>query len=288
MVPPRELDDTAQRHQDMGLVVAMLVQEGHSGQALAQRPIRKIEENNYVAFERLPVQDKGSSSIPQDIPINESKRQISQRAKRERKWQLKGDAIIRGVSQRAKVARNLDVNFNRAGIFVSIVSVPTAHTTPTVPSPVHVANDNVLSTEEDLLSNIIPIPPFSHTHETDNFPTLRRFKIGDTLRTRVNMFNLDFNDQCASSEDEDRQRNDIGGVRLQIGRHFLGQMDVRCIHCSILHWLPTLDPLPAKLQELYDENGILSRSFQNYLREYNTANAFTSLGVHMDDRIIRG
>ncbi|KAF6171342.1 hypothetical protein GIB67_020409 [Kingdonia uniflora] len=52
--------------------------------------------------------------------------------------------------------------------------------------------------------------------------------------------------------------------------------------------LPTLDPLPIELQELYDGNEILSRSFQNYLREYNAANAFTNLGVHMDDRIVRG
>ncbi|KAF6171105.1 hypothetical protein GIB67_020584 [Kingdonia uniflora] len=125
------------------------------------------------------------------------------------------------------------------------------------------------------------------------------------------MFNVDFNDQCALSEDEDRQRSNIGGVGIQIGRHFLGQMDVRCIHCSTLHWLdeklshssilnqrfgqccfqgnirlPTLDPLPIELQELYNGNGILSRSFRNYLREYNAAIAFTSLGIHMDDRIV--
>ncbi|KAF6137334.1 hypothetical protein GIB67_036371 [Kingdonia uniflora] len=50
--------------------------------------------------------------------------------------------------------------------------------------------------------------------------------------------------------------------------------------------LPTLDPLSTELQELYDGNGILSRSFRNYLRDYNAANAFTSLGVHMDDRIV--
>ncbi|KAF6177042.1 hypothetical protein GIB67_015917 [Kingdonia uniflora] len=141
------------------------------------------------------------------------------------------------LTRRAKVARNLDVDFNRTGIFVPIVFVPTVHTTPTVPSPIPVSNDNVLSTEEDLLSNVILIPPFSHTHETDNLQTLPSFEISDTLRTRVNMFNVDFNGQCASSEDEDRQLNNIGGVGLQIGRHFLGQKDVRCIHCPALHWL---------------------------------------------------
>ncbi|KAF6137472.1 hypothetical protein GIB67_016665 [Kingdonia uniflora] len=250
-----------------------------------------------------------TTPIPQGIPISESRRQISQRARREREQQLKGDAIIRGVSQRAKVARNLDVDFNRTlictGISVSIVSIPT---TPIVPSPIPIANDSIFSTEEDLLSNVISIPPFSHTHETDNFPSIRNFEIGDTSRTRVNMFNVDFNDQCALSEDKNCQRNDIRGVGLQMGRHFLGQMDVRCIHCSALHWLdeklsqssilnprfgqycfqgkirlPTLGPLPTELQELYDGNGILSRSFRNYLRDYNVAITFTSLGVHMDD-----
>ncbi|KAF6147942.1 hypothetical protein GIB67_001517 [Kingdonia uniflora] len=237
-VPPTVLDDTAQRHQDMGPKVVILVQQGLSSQVLAQRPRRKFEENNFVAFERLPVQDKGLS-----------RRQITQHARREKE-----------------------------GIF--------AHTTPTVPSPVPVANGNVLSTEEDLLSNVIPIPPFSHTHETDNFPSLRSFEIDDTSRTRVNMFSVDFNDQCVSSEDENCQRNDIRGVGLQMGQYFLGQLVVSCIHCFVLHWLdeklshssilnprfgqccfqgkirlPTLDPLPTELQELYDGNGILSRSF---------------------------
>ncbi|KAF6148344.1 hypothetical protein GIB67_025563, partial [Kingdonia uniflora] len=58
------------------------------------------------------------------------------------------------------------------------------------------------------------------------------FEISDTLRTRVNMFNVDFNAQCVSIQDEDRQRNDIGGVRLQMGQHFLGQMDDFFDYCT--------------------------------------------------------
>ncbi|KAF6138587.1 hypothetical protein GIB67_032481 [Kingdonia uniflora] len=117
----------------------MLEQERLSSQALALWPRREIEENNFVAFEQLRVQDKGLS-----------KRQIAQRARKE---------------------------------------------------------------------------------------NMAQFEISDTSRTRVNVFNVDFNDQCALSEDEDRQRNNIGAVGQQILRHFLGQMDVRCIHCSALHWL---------------------------------------------------
>ncbi|KAF6149779.1 hypothetical protein GIB67_017512 [Kingdonia uniflora] len=50
--------------------------------------------------------------------------------------------------------------------------------------------------------------------------------------------------------------------------------------------LPELDPLPTELQELYNGNGPHSRSFRKFMREYNASNTFTSLGVHMDDRVV--
>ncbi|KAF6161512.1 hypothetical protein GIB67_009391 [Kingdonia uniflora] len=90
-------------------------------------------------------------------------------------------------------------------------------------------------------------------------------------------------------------------------------MDVLCIHYSALYWrderlrvslinnprfgqyclqgkirVPNLDQLPNELQELYDGNEPRSRSFQKYIREYNAANAFKSLEVTMDDRVILG
>ncbi|KAF6159405.1 hypothetical protein GIB67_032176 [Kingdonia uniflora] len=52
--------------------------------------------------------------------------------------------------------------------------------------------------------------------------------------------------------------------------------------------VPNLDQLPNELQELYDGKEPRSRSFRKYIREYNAANAFTSLGVTMDDRVIPG
>ncbi|KAF6141034.1 hypothetical protein GIB67_006479 [Kingdonia uniflora] len=116
-VPPRVLDDTAKRHQDTGPVVAMLVQEGLSNEALAQRPIRKIKENNYVSFERLPVQDKGLS-----------KRQIAQRAIREKdrsKRKVVPTYQEQTSNQLASVVRNLDIDFNRVAS-CSAISFPTA------------------------------------------------------------------------------------------------------------------------------------------------------------------
>ncbi|KAF6175945.1 hypothetical protein GIB67_003433 [Kingdonia uniflora] len=49
--------------------------------------------------------------------------------------------------------------------------------------------------------------------------------------------------------------------------------------------VPNLDKLPNELQELYDGNDPRSRPFWKYIREYNTANVFTNLGVIMDDRV---
>ncbi|KAF6135227.1 hypothetical protein GIB67_035298 [Kingdonia uniflora] len=131
---------------------------------------------------------------------------------------------------------------------------------------------------------------------------------------------IESDDQCniddkgndnVNEVDEDNINDNDEGVQLE--RYFLGQMDVVCIHCSALHWkdeqlsksliikplfgqfclqckikVPNLDALPNEFQELYDGNGPHSRSFQRYMREYNTVNAFTSLRVHMDNRVAHG
>ena len=90
-------------------------------------------------------------------------------------------------------------------------------------------------------------------------------------------------------------------------------MDVSCPNCLALHWmdeklanstlicprfgtcclqgkikLPLLKTPPAQLQALYDGNNDQSKSFRKYAREYNAANAFTSLGAKMDPRMLAG
>lgn len=87
-------------------------------------------------------------------------------------------------------------------------------------------------------------------------------------------------------------------------RHFLGEMNVPCSHCSALHFetekltnsskrhpkfgscclqgqikLPQLQPPPPKLQKLLYGQSLLSESFRNNIHQYNAAFAFTSLGV---------
>ncbi|KAL5699216.1 DNA helicase [Ranunculus cassubicifolius] len=90
-------------------------------------------------------------------------------------------------------------------------------------------------------------------------------------------------------------------------------MDVRCKHCNTLHWLDErlanssvknplfgscclqgkvslspLSPLPPPIQSLYEGSDALSRSFREFIRSYNAVNAFSSLGVKINDRVLNG
>ncbi|KAF6164267.1 hypothetical protein GIB67_010237 [Kingdonia uniflora] len=94
-------------------------------------------------------------------------------------------------------------------------------------------------------------------------------------------------------------------------RHYLGNMDIECPSCHALHWLdekltnssryrplfktcckqgkirlPNLQPLPPAMQAFYDDDSSHAKSFRSHIREYNASNAFTSLGVKLDDRIL--
>ncbi|GAB2302287.1 hypothetical protein Dimus_039075 [Dionaea muscipula] len=96
-------------------------------------------------------------------------------------------------------------------------------------------------------------------------------------------------------------------------RHYLGRMDVLCRGLKAFHWaderlsnstlttpkfgkcclqgtikLPQLNAPPSALKALYDSHDVMSISFRRHLREYNTSNAFTSLGTTGVDRIITG
>ncbi|PIA50577.1 hypothetical protein AQUCO_01200042v1 [Aquilegia coerulea] len=90
-------------------------------------------------------------------------------------------------------------------------------------------------------------------------------------------------------------------------------MDVICPHCKAYHWfdeklvnskvddplfgicclqgkikLPLLKPLPPPLKALFEGSDKLARSFRKNIRSHNASNAFSSLGVTMDDRILNG
>ena len=133
---------------------------------------------------------------------------------------------------------------------------------------------------------------------------------------RPNTTNQQIHGDCGSGgELEDitlRTRVD-SRVQINLGRHSLGRMDIKCPNCSALHWIDEklvkssmanprfgacclqgkinmslLKTPPPQLQQLYDGVSVQSKSFRRYTREYNAANAFTSLGIKMDPRVIRG
>ena len=96
-------------------------------------------------------------------------------------------------------------------------------------------------------------------------------------------------------------------------RHQMGQMDIRCAHCDVLHWIEerntssprtrpnftaycscdkvSLAPLtqPASpLWDLLEGQTPDAKQFHNQIRKYNNAFAFTSVGTKIDESMARG
>ncbi|KAG5521520.1 hypothetical protein RHGRI_033922 [Rhododendron griersonianum] len=102
-------------------------------------------------------------------------------------------------------------------------------------------------------------------------------------------------------------------IQIDVRRHYLGKMDIECPHCKALHWmderlarssrsspffgtcclqgkvrLHKLIPPPPPLQALYDGIDERSKSFRANSREYNAANAFTSLRAKFNPNVLNG
>ncbi|XP_058207867.1 uncharacterized protein LOC131320951 [Rhododendron vialii] len=98
-----------------------------------------------------------------------------------------------------------------------------------------------------------------------------------------------------------------------LGRHYLGKMDIECTNCKALHWmderltkssrsrplfgtcclqgkvrLHTLRTPLMPIRALYDGDDDRSKSFRKHARGYNATNAFTSLGATLDPRVPAG
>ena len=94
-------------------------------------------------------------------------------------------------------------------------------------------------------------------------------------------------------------------------RHSIGRMNVECPHCHALHWigeklasssvrtpkfgvcclqgqvvLPHPQPPPLTLQNLLTGNNTKARGFQEKIRQYNSAFAFTSVAVKVDQAVL--
>ncbi|KAF6159666.1 hypothetical protein GIB67_029924 [Kingdonia uniflora] len=173
-------------------------------------------------------------------------------------------------------------------------------------------NGHIPEDAENFVENKVPIPINLAIHISYNFPS-NTFEIRESSSAPANVIHHYAEEHYNSGDNDEAEHVNVNQVKVQLGRHFLGQMDVVCIHCSALHWrdeqltnssnnnlrfgqcclqrkikLPELDLLPTELKELYDGTGTHSRSFRKYMQKYNASNAFTSLGVHMDDRVVHG
>ncbi|KAG5565870.1 hypothetical protein RHGRI_001698 [Rhododendron griersonianum] len=120
-------------------------------------------------------------------------------------------------------------------------------------------------------------------------------------------------DACANDDVEGVPPRDNAQCPISPCRNFLGEMDVLCPYCKALHWmdeklnrsskknplfgtcclqgnvrLPLQITPPPPLQALYDGNDNQSKSFRAQSREYNAANAITSLGATLDKRVLSG
>ena len=98
-----------------------------------------------------------------------------------------------------------------------------------------------------------------------------------------------------------------------VERHSLGPMNLQCPYCHALHFkaeklssstrndlkfgtccltgqidLPPFPPAPRLLRDLFDGTSPHSADFKKNIRQYNTAFAFTSVGVKVDQSVLNG
>ncbi|KAF6148623.1 hypothetical protein GIB67_042582 [Kingdonia uniflora] len=170
-----------------------------------------------------------------------SKRAIAQRARRERERQLWESTTIFELFNQEQSNDTLHTN----ALNVGINRVP-MHTE----SPMSQAMDSIVKTE-------MPIPVTTvndtfreqlyHTTEAPNLLNLTMrtnsnfpssiFEIGESSTAHENVRTHYYvEEQYNLSEADEDEYVNVNEADLQLGCHFLGQMDILCIHCSALHW----------------------------------------------------
>ena len=83
---------------------------------------------------------------------------------------------------------------------------------------------------------------------------------------------------------------------------YIGPMNNVCEYCNALRFtneslncchngkvsLPELSPYPEELKDLLINNSVQAKNFRDYIRQYNSAFAFASLGANIDKITTRG
>ncbi|KAF6139157.1 hypothetical protein GIB67_023210 [Kingdonia uniflora] len=81
----------------------------------------------------------------------------------------------------------------------------------------------------------VPTPINPVIHITSNFP-FSTFEIGESSSPPANVIHHYVEDHYNLSDNDEVEHVNANQVKVQLGRHFLGQINVVCIHCSTLHW----------------------------------------------------
>ncbi|KAF6172190.1 hypothetical protein GIB67_024812 [Kingdonia uniflora] len=226
-----------------------------------------------------------------------SKQSAAQRTRREREKQLREVTTVpqlfkQGLTNHslASTSRNLAEEFNIVGLrsettLLKVLSYTVSSQPPYIipEESSTLLPDSVTILEEQHCTMRSPNIPYPIMHTTSNFRS-STFEIGESLSARANVVchNVEAVYYNPIESDDERNNDDEGNINgndedVQLGRHFLGQMDVVCMHCSTLHWkdeqlsnssiinplfgqcclqgkikVSILNALPNEFQELYD------------------------------------
>ncbi|KAF6168903.1 hypothetical protein GIB67_038400 [Kingdonia uniflora] len=87
---------------------------------------------------------------------------------------------------------------------------------------------------ESFVQNEVPIPINPTIVLASNFPS-STFEIGESSSVPANVIHHYMEEHYNSSDNDEVEHANVNQVAVQLGCHFLGQMDVVCMHCSALH-----------------------------------------------------
>ncbi|KAF6149529.1 hypothetical protein GIB67_003677 [Kingdonia uniflora] len=208
-----------------------------------------------------------------------SKRVIVQRVRRERERQLREFVTVSELFNQEPSNHTLHTNVLNTGINrvpmhteLPISQALDSVAESEVPTPVTTVIDTFReqsyhTTEALNLQNLT-------IRTNSNFPS-SIFEIGESLTARENVTHYYVEEKYNLSEADEDEHVNANEADLQLGHHFLGQMDILCIHCSALYWR----------DERLTVSSISNPRFGQCCLQ---ANAFISLGVTMDDPAIPG
>ncbi|KAF6169230.1 hypothetical protein GIB67_013660 [Kingdonia uniflora] len=234
-------------------LISTLLREGLSKRVLAQRARREHERqlresghtgspapqtfDNFVetvVHTRATISHAPKNITKIEFPLPLPPDMIAQRARREREKQLRESATVSELFNQEPSNHTLNAGINRVPMHTELpMSQALDNVAETeVPTPVTAVIDTFReqpyhTTEAPKLQNLT-------IRTNSNFPS-SIFEIGESSTARENVTHYYVEEQYNLSEADEDEHVNVNEADLQLGYHFLGQMDVLCIHCSALH-----------------------------------------------------